>query len=30
LRPWRYQTIASIKGAPVGDRKAVFRLALPG
>jgi L-asparaginase II len=30
LRPWRHETIASIKGAPVGERKAVFRLALPG
>lgn len=27
LRPWRKETIASIKGAPVGERKAVFRLA---
>ena len=27
LRPWRSETIASIKGAPVGERKAVFRLA---
>ncbi|MCG2595806.1 asparaginase [Ramlibacter sp. XY19] len=26
LRPWRNETIASIKGAPVGRRKAVFRL----
>jgi hypothetical protein len=26
LRPWRNDTIASIKGAPVGERKAVFRL----
>ncbi|MBC5784088.1 asparaginase [Ramlibacter sp. USB13] len=29
LRPWRCETIASVKGAPVGERKAVFRLALP-
>ena len=29
LRPWRHATIASIKGAPVGERKAVFRLAPP-
>jgi L-asparaginase II len=29
LRPWRSETIASVKGAPVGERKAVFRLALP-
>ncbi|HEX2547651.1 MAG TPA: asparaginase [Ramlibacter sp.] len=27
LRPWRQETIASIKGVPVGERKAVFRLA---
>lgn len=27
LRPWRWETIASAKGAPVGERKAVFRLA---
>jgi len=26
LRPWRNETIASIKGAPVGRRRAVFRL----
>jgi L-asparaginase II len=26
LRPWRHSTIASIKGAPVGERRAVFRL----
>ncbi len=26
LRPWRHETIASIKGAPVGERRAVFRL----
>jgi L-asparaginase II len=26
LRPWRQETIASVKGAPVGERKAVFRL----
>jgi len=26
LRPWRYETIASIRGAPVGERRAVFRL----
>ena len=26
LRPWRNETIASIKGAPVGERRAVFRL----
>jgi L-asparaginase II len=29
LRPWRHETIASIKGAPVGARRAVFRLARP-
>jgi L-asparaginase II len=29
LRPWRYETISSIKGAPVGERRAVFRLAPP-
>jgi L-asparaginase II len=29
LRPWRYEVIASIKGAPVGERRAMFRLALP-
>jgi L-asparaginase II len=29
LLPWRNETIASIKGAPVGERKAVFRLAVP-
>jgi L-asparaginase II len=29
LRPWRQETIASIRGAPVGERRAVFRLALP-
>lgn len=27
LRPWRWQVITSVKGAPVGERKAVFRLA---
>jgi L-asparaginase II len=27
LRPWRNEVISSIKGAPVGARKAVFRLA---
>ena len=27
LRPWRWETITSVKGAPVGGRKAVFRLA---
>jgi L-asparaginase II len=27
LRPWRHETIASIKGAPVGARQPVFRLA---
>ncbi|HEY0823977.1 MAG TPA: asparaginase [Ramlibacter sp.] len=26
LRPWRNETIASIKGAPVGERRAAFRL----
>lgn len=26
LRPWRHEVIASIKGAPVGERRAVFRL----
>lgn len=26
LRPWRNETIASVKGDPVGERKAVFRL----
>lgn len=29
LRPWRWETIASIRGAAVGRREAVFRLA-PG
>jgi L-asparaginase II len=29
LRAWRQETILSIKGAPVGERKAVFRLAPP-
>jgi len=29
LGPWRSETIASIKGALVGERKAAFRLALP-
>lgn len=29
LRPWRYETIASVKGAPVGERRAVFRLQRP-
>ena len=29
LRPWRHEVIASIKGAAVGERKAVFRLAPP-
>lgn len=29
LRPWRNETIASVKGAPVGARKAVLRLAKP-
>jgi L-asparaginase II len=28
LQPWRAATIASIKGAPVGERKAVFQLRL--
>ncbi|MCD6061137.1 MAG: L-asparagine amidohydrolase (L-asparaginase II)-like protein [Moraxellaceae bacterium] len=27
LRPWRWEMIASVKGAPVGERKTVFRLA---
>ena len=26
LRPWRFETIASIRGATVGERRAVFRL----
>jgi L-asparaginase II len=26
LRPWRHQEIASIKGAPVGERRALLRL----
>jgi L-asparaginase II len=26
MRPWRHAVIASIKGAPVGERKSVFRL----
>jgi L-asparaginase II len=26
LRPWRYEAITSIRGAPVGERRAVFRL----
>jgi L-asparaginase II len=29
LQPWRHETIANIKGAPVGERRAVFRLAPP-
>lgn len=29
LQPWRYETLHSIKGAPVGERQAVFRLAVP-
>jgi L-asparaginase II len=29
LRPWRYEIIASVKGVPVGERRAAFRLALP-
>jgi L-asparaginase II len=29
LQPWRQASITSIKGVPVGERKAVFRLALP-
>jgi L-asparaginase II len=29
LRPWRNETIASIKGAPVGERRPVFRLQTP-
>jgi L-asparaginase II len=29
LAPWRWDVITSVKGAPVGERKAVFRLALP-
>ena len=29
LRPWRYEVIASVKGAPVGARKPVFRIATP-
>ncbi|WP_332827546.1 asparaginase [Ramlibacter sp.] len=27
LRPWRWETIASVKGVPVGERRPVFRLA---
>lgn len=27
LRPWRGEILTSVKGAPVGDRRAVFRLA---
>jgi L-asparaginase II len=30
LRPWRWETIASVKGAPVGGRKPAFRLSTPG
>jgi len=26
LRPWRSETICSVRGAPVGERKAVFKL----
>jgi hypothetical protein len=26
LRPWRYETITSIRGATVGERRAVFQL----
>ena len=29
LLPWRHETIASIKGVPVGERRAVFRLGMP-
>jgi L-asparaginase II len=29
LRPWRNAVIASVKGAPVGERRALFKLA-PG
>ena len=27
LRPWRWETISSVRGAPVGERQAAFRLA---
>lgn len=30
LQPWRKAVIGSVKGAPVGARRAVFRLARPG
>lgn len=30
LEPWRKAVISSVKGAPVGARRAVFRLARPG
>jgi L-asparaginase II len=30
LRPWRNEVIASVKGAPVGERRAVFSLAGTG
>jgi L-asparaginase II len=30
LRPWRAEAIASIRGAPVGERKAVFALQFAG
>jgi L-asparaginase II len=26
LRPWRWEVIASVKGVPVGERRAMFRL----
>jgi L-asparaginase II len=29
LQPWRHAVITSIKGAPVGERRAIFRLATP-
>ncbi|HYE40724.1 MAG TPA: asparaginase [Ramlibacter sp.] len=29
LRPWRRAVLTSVRGAPVGERKAVFRLAVP-
>jgi L-asparaginase II len=29
LRPWRNEAIKSIKGAPVGERKPVFRIEIP-
>ena len=29
LLPWRHRTIASVRGAPVGERRPVFQLEIP-